>query len=49
MDLVVRRRDAFEPPLQALLAFVHTPEFAAQAKTLGGYDVTNAGRVVFNA
>jgi putative molybdopterin biosynthesis protein len=49
MDLVVRRRDAFEPPLQALLAFVRAPEFAAQAKTLGGYDVTNAGRVVFNA
>ena len=49
MDLVVHRRDAFEPPLQALLAFVRTPEFGAQAKTLGGYDVTNAGRVVFNA
>jgi excisionase family DNA binding protein len=49
MDLVVHRRDAFEPPLQALLAFVRAPEFAAQAKTLGGYDVTNAGRVVFNA
>jgi putative molybdopterin biosynthesis protein len=49
MDLVVHRRDAFEPPLQALLAFVRAPDFAAQAKTLGGYDVTNAGRVVFNA
>ena len=49
MDLVAHRRDAFEPPLQALLAFVRTPEFGAQAKTLGGYDVTNAGRVVFNA
>jgi putative molybdopterin biosynthesis protein len=49
MDLVARRRDAFEPALQTLLAFVRTPEFRAQAKALGGYDVENAGRVVFNA
>jgi putative molybdopterin biosynthesis protein len=49
MDLVVRRRDAFEPPLQALLNFIRTPEFHAHAKALGGYDVAETGRVVFNA
>ena len=48
MDLVLRRRDYFEPPVQTLLAFVRTPEFAAQAKALGGYDVTETGRVAFN-
>jgi excisionase family DNA binding protein len=49
LDLVTFRRDAFEPPLQKLLAWARTPEFAAQAATLGGYDVANTGRVVFNA
>ncbi len=48
MDLVLHRRDYFEPPVQTLLAFVRTPEFAAQAKALGGYDVTETGRVAFN-
>jgi hypothetical protein len=48
MDLVAFRRDVFEPPLQALLAWTRTPEFSAEARKLGGYDITNAGRVVFN-
>ncbi len=49
LDLVARRRDAFEAPLQALLAFARTAEFAREAQRLGGYDVTAAGRVVYNA
>ena len=49
MDLVIRRRDVFEPPLQALLAFARSAEFAAQARALRGYDVANTGHVVFNA
>lgn len=49
IDLVCRRRDAFDPPLQALLAFARTRPFAAAAKRLGGYDVDEVGRVVFNA
>jgi putative molybdopterin biosynthesis protein len=49
LDLVLHRRDYFEPPVQALLAFVRTGEFTAQARALGGYDVENSGRVVFNA
>ncbi|HEY3179866.1 MAG TPA: helix-turn-helix transcriptional regulator [Casimicrobiaceae bacterium] len=49
MDLVVRRHDAFEPPLQTLLAFTRSVEFSAQARSLCGYDVANVGRVVFNA
>ena len=48
LDLVAMRRDVFEPPLQTLLAWTRTPEFAAQAAALGGYDVASTGRVVFN-
>jgi excisionase family DNA binding protein len=48
LDLVVRRRDYFEPPVQALLAFQRAPEFIAHAKTLGGYDTATTGRVVYN-
>ena len=48
-DLVVRRRDYFEPGVQALLAFARTAEFREQAARLGGYDVAGTGRVVFNA
>ena len=49
LDLVAFRREAFEPPLQALLAWTRAPEFIAEARKLGGYDVANTGRVVFNA
>jgi putative molybdopterin biosynthesis protein len=48
-DLVVRRRDYFEPPLQALLAFARSSEWAEHAAALGGYDVAATGRIVFNA
>ena len=40
--------DYFEPPVQALLTFLRTREFAVQAAALGGYDVTATGRVVCN-
>jgi molybdate-binding protein len=49
LDLVTRRRDAFEPAMQSLLAFARTPEFARAAQKLGGYDIAAAGRVVHNA
>ena len=48
-DLIALRRDAFEPPLQTLLAWTRRPEFAATASALRGYDIANTGRVVFNA
>ncbi len=47
-DLVLRRRDYFEPALQKLVAFTRTPAFAAEAERLGGYDLRRAGEVVFN-
>ena len=48
-DLVMRRRDYFEPPAQALLAFARGAELRERAAALGGYDVSNCGRIVFNA
>lgn len=48
-DLLVRRRDYFEPPFQKLLAFTHTEAFMARARELGGYDMSGLGRVVYNA
>lgn len=47
-DLVLRRRDFFEPAIQTLLAFVRGEEFRARAVRLTGYDVSNLGRVTLN-
>jgi molybdate-binding protein len=44
-DLVLRQRDYFHPPLQALVNFLRTPAFAARAHEFGGYDVSETGRV----
>lgn len=48
-DLALRRRSYFEPPVQRLLAFARGPRFAERAEALGGYDIGELGRVVFNA
>jgi excisionase family DNA binding protein len=48
-DLVVRRRDYFEPPMQALLGFARGSELRERAAELGGYDVNGTGSIVFNA
>ncbi len=44
-DLLLRQRDYFRPPMQALLAFVATPAFARRGAELTGYDVADAGQV----
>lgn len=48
-DLVMHRRDYFEPPVQKLLSFAASQAFRTRAVELGGYDVANIGRVVYNA
>jgi len=48
-DLVVRRMEYFETPLQRLFSFTRTESFRHRAASLGGYDVTNTAAVVFNA
>ena len=47
-DLVLHRREAFEPAMQALLAFARTALFVGRAARMGGYDVDETGRVAFN-
>ncbi len=47
-DLVIWRRDYFEPPIQRLLDLARRESFAARAKTLGGYDLTGMGEVRYN-
>jgi putative molybdopterin biosynthesis protein len=47
-DLALRRRDYFEPPVQALLRFAGSPGFRARAAEFGGYDVSGLGTVRFN-
>lgn len=44
-DLVVDRREHFEPAFQALLAFTRTAAFAERVRLFGGYDVTALGEV----
>jgi excisionase family DNA binding protein len=48
-DLLLKRRDFFERPLQALMNFARGRAFAEKARTLGGYDITHLGRVMYNA
>jgi molybdate-binding protein len=47
-DLVLRRRTAFEPGPQRLLALMRSAEFAPHAGILGGLDTAGAGAVRFN-
>ena len=47
-DLLVRRRAYFEPRAQALLTFARSEAFATRAAEMGGYDVSNLGRIMYN-
>lgn len=47
-DLLIARRDYFEPPFQRLLAFARSRALAERAAQLGGYDVAELGTVRFN-
>jgi len=46
-DLVMRQRDYFHPPLQALLGFLHSDALIARANEMGGFDLSEAGKVRF--
>ncbi|WP_022729319.1 helix-turn-helix transcriptional regulator [Fodinicurvata sediminis] len=47
-DLVMRRRDYFEPPIQRLLALLASAAFRRRAESHGGYDLTRQGQVTYN-
>lgn len=48
-DLLISRRAWFEPPLQQLMSFARGRDCARRADSLGGYDIAEMGRVVWNA
>jgi excisionase family DNA binding protein len=47
-DILVARREWFEPSFQALVAFTRTPAFAEMARSLGGYRVEGIWKAHFN-
>lgn len=47
-DILAKRRDLFEPPLQRLLSFCRTPAFAERAGAMGGYDISGLGTIRYN-
>ena len=47
-DLLLHRRDFFEPPLASLFAFARGESFAARAARMGGYDVSGLGTMHYN-
>jgi excisionase family DNA binding protein len=44
-DLVLRQRDYFHPPMQALFTFLRSDAFATRAREMGGFDLSGTGRV----
>ena len=48
-DLAICRRDFFEPPVQALLAFVNSDSFKERAYGMSGYDTSTLGQVIYNS
>jgi excisionase family DNA binding protein len=46
-DLLMRQRDYFRPPLQALMQFLRSDGLAARAQEMGGFDLSTAGSVRF--
>lgn len=47
-DLIVDRREWFEPPMQTLLKFCNSDDFQKKAMELGGYDLSDHGKIIWN-
>jgi putative molybdopterin biosynthesis protein len=47
-DLLLDRREYFEPSLQRFLAFCRSAKFSARAEQMSGYDIRGLGTVHFN-
>jgi len=45
-DLYVRKESFFESRIQALLAVIGSREFRRRVNDMGGYDVTESGRII---
>ena len=49
LDIAVLRPSYFDAPWQDLMSFTRKPAFQRYAKTLAGYDVSDMGKVMWNA
>jgi putative molybdopterin biosynthesis protein len=47
-DLLLRRREYFEAPVQSLMAFVNCSAFKQRAAEMAGYDTSTTGTVHYN-
>ncbi|MBT5562740.1 MAG: helix-turn-helix transcriptional regulator [Rhodospirillaceae bacterium] len=47
-DILIRRRDYFDEPFQMLIAKTRTEYFVQRARDMGGYDISQRGKVHFN-
>jgi putative molybdopterin biosynthesis protein len=45
-DLAIGRRDYFDERVQRLMWFTRSPAFSERAATLGGYEVSECGRIL---
>jgi molybdate-binding protein len=48
-DLLMRQRDYFREPLQALIRFLRSDELKNRAQEMGGFDMSESGAVRFAA
>ncbi|MEM9126534.1 MAG: helix-turn-helix transcriptional regulator [Pseudomonadota bacterium] len=48
LDLAIWRRAYFEPPMQKLLRFLKSDQFADRASEFGGYDLSHSGHIHYN-
>ncbi|NVO54926.1 helix-turn-helix transcriptional regulator [Rhodobacteraceae bacterium B1Z28] len=48
LDLAIWRRAYFDPPMQKLLSFMQTEQFAKRAAEFGGYDLSRLGNIHHN-
>lgn len=48
-DLIMQRRSYFEPAVQRLLAFTQQKRFIHRAAALGGYNINELGKIIYNA
>ncbi len=46
-ELLMRQRDYFHPPIQALIRFMQSEELTTRAREMGGFDLAAAGTVRF--
>jgi putative molybdopterin biosynthesis protein len=49
LDIAVLRASYFDAPMQRLIEFTKKPIFQRYAKSLGGYEISQLGKVVWNA